>query len=271
MSKYITYIRVSTDKQFKNTKRENGEQAIHSYGIVEQRQAVKRLMKDDDIHVEEFIEIESGAKKRVELDKAIALCRATDSTLLIARLDRLYRNVAFTAALAESGIKFVCADMPLADRFTIHIMSAVAQKERDNISRNTKAALENCKRFGTRSGKPIGNKKIGTRDTGRKQAYWKQAWTLLNDPLYKTTCAYIRMLRRAKVKWVDVNTRLNEAGFRTKSGNEFKGSWARELYNNFYSPVLKERAAKWEEYTDQKRREIMEKVRREEVDYMYNN
>lgn len=92
--------------------------------------------------VQEFVETESGKshKNRPALLAALEACRKHRATLLIARLDRLARNVAFIASLMESGVEFVAVDMPHASKFTIHILAAVAEHEREIISKRTKAA-----------------------------------------------------------------------------------------------------------------------------------
>jgi DNA invertase Pin-like site-specific DNA recombinase len=85
---------------------------------------------------------------------ALEECRKRRATLLIARLDRLARNVAFIANLMESGADFIACDMPQANRLTIHILAAVAEHEREMISQRTKAALAEAKRRGTKLGNP---------------------------------------------------------------------------------------------------------------------
>ena len=85
----------------------------------------------------EFIEVESGGKsdkEREQLDAALAMCQKNGATLLVAKLDRLSRSVAYVARLMESGIKFVCADQPHVSDLTIHIIVAMAQYEREQIS-----------------------------------------------------------------------------------------------------------------------------------------
>jgi DNA invertase Pin-like site-specific DNA recombinase len=106
--------------------------------------------------VAEFTEIESGRRhtNRPQLLAALEECRKRRATLLIARLDRLARNVAFIANLMESGADFIACDMPQANRLTIHILAAVAEHEREMISQRTKAALAEAKRRGTRLGNP---------------------------------------------------------------------------------------------------------------------
>jgi DNA invertase Pin-like site-specific DNA recombinase len=105
--------------------------------------------------MQEIVEVESGKNNdRPKLKEALAACQRTGSTLLIAKLDRLSRNVAFIANLIDSGVKFVAVDMPQATEFTIHILSAVAQHERKMISRRTKEALQAAKARGVKLGSP---------------------------------------------------------------------------------------------------------------------
>jgi DNA invertase Pin-like site-specific DNA recombinase len=90
----------------------------------------------------EFTEVESGRRAdRPELAKALSACRRMGATLVIAKLDRLARNVAFISNLMESGVEFTAVDFPNANRLTIHILAAVAEHEREMISQRTKAAL----------------------------------------------------------------------------------------------------------------------------------
>ena len=96
--------------------------------------------------VGEFQDLESGRKAdRIGLVAALAMCRASRATLLIAKLDRLARSVAFISNLMEGGVDFVAADMPSVNRLTIHVLAAVAEHEREMISQRTKAALAAAK------------------------------------------------------------------------------------------------------------------------------
>ena len=104
--------------------------------------------------VGEFTEIESGKRSdRPELEKALAACKKQKAKLVIAKLDRLSRNLAFIATLMESGVQFVAADMPEANELTVHIMAAMAQYEGKQISKRTKDALAAAKKRGVRLGK----------------------------------------------------------------------------------------------------------------------
>jgi DNA invertase Pin-like site-specific DNA recombinase len=105
--------------------------------------------------VAEVVEAESGKRSdRPELARALAVCRASRATLLIARLDRLARNVAFIAGLMESGVPFVAADMPTATPFMLHVYAAMAEAEGKAISTRTKAALAAAKARGVKLGNP---------------------------------------------------------------------------------------------------------------------
>lgn len=105
--------------------------------------------------IAEFQDVESGRKDdRTGLAAALALCRSKRAILLIAKLDRLARSVAFISNLMESGVDFLAADMPTVNRLTIHVLAAVAEHEREMISQRTKAALTAAKVRGTRLGNP---------------------------------------------------------------------------------------------------------------------
>src|SRR5690606_8029265 len=103
----------------------------------------------------EFTDIETGKNdNRPELRKAIELAKESNSTLVIAKLDRLSRNLTFISTLMDAKIKFVCTDMPDANELTIHIFAALAQWERIRIGERTRAALAALKARGKRLGKP---------------------------------------------------------------------------------------------------------------------
>jgi DNA invertase Pin-like site-specific DNA recombinase len=143
--KFIAYFRVSTDKQGKS-----------GLGLEAQRQAVLQFLNGGRWSLTgEFTEVESGKRSdRLELAKALAACKRHKAKLVIAKLDRLSRNLAFIAALMDSGVEFIACDNPHANSLTIHILAAVAQHERDMISQRTKDALRAAKRRGTKLGNP---------------------------------------------------------------------------------------------------------------------
>jgi DNA invertase Pin-like site-specific DNA recombinase len=143
--KFVAYFRVSTDRQGKS-----------GLGLEAQRQAVLDYLNGGSWElVQEFVEVESGKhSERPQLEAALAACKKHRARLVIAKLDRLSRNLAFIAALMESGVEFTAVDNPHANKLTIHILAAVAQHEREMISERTKAALAAAKARGQRLGNP---------------------------------------------------------------------------------------------------------------------
>ena len=138
--KFIAYLRVSTDKQ-----------GHSGFGIEAQRKAVSDYLNGGNWQLlAEYVEVESGKRAdRPQLIAALSLyAKATGVVVVIAKLDRLARNVAFISNLMESGVEFVAADMPMANRLTVHVLAAVAEHEREMISQRTKAALAAAKARG---------------------------------------------------------------------------------------------------------------------------
>jgi DNA invertase Pin-like site-specific DNA recombinase len=113
------------------------------------------IRSNGDRLLAEYVEIESGKRNdRPVLAEALAACRKHKAKLVIAKLDRLARNAAFLLALRDSGVDFVCADMPDANRLTIGILAVVAEDEARRISERTKAALQAKKAQGYKLGNP---------------------------------------------------------------------------------------------------------------------
>jgi DNA invertase Pin-like site-specific DNA recombinase len=145
VANFVAYYRVSTDKQ-----------GITGLGMDAQRDAVTRFLATRGQLAAEFVEVESGKQhtNRPQLTAALAECRKRRAVLVIAKLDRLARNVHFISGLMNSDVEFVAVDMPSANRLTIHILAAVAEHEREMISQRTKAALAQAKARGTKLGNP---------------------------------------------------------------------------------------------------------------------
>ena len=124
-------------------------------GLEAQKAAVLAFINGNAELLAEFTEVESGKHAdREELKKAIAACKKHKAKLVIAKLDRLSRNLAFIATLMESGVEFVAVDMPEANKLTVHILAAMAEHEREQISKRTRDALAVAKRRGKRLGNP---------------------------------------------------------------------------------------------------------------------
>ncbi|HEY1885949.1 MAG TPA: recombinase family protein [Roseiarcus sp.] len=140
--KFVAYYRVSTQEQGKS-----------GLGLEAQRKAVVDYLDGGKWElIAEFTEIESGKRDgRPELAKAIAMCKRQKARLVIAKLDRLSRDVAFIATLMK-GVDFLAVDNPHANKFTVHILAAVAEFERDAISKRTREALAAAKARGVKLG-----------------------------------------------------------------------------------------------------------------------
>ena len=141
--KFVSYLRVSTQRQ-----------GISGLGLEAQREAVATYLNGGRWSlVQEVVEVESGRRNdRPAIAEALRLCRLHRATLIIAKLDRLARNVHFISSLMESGVEFVAVDFPQANRLTVHILAAVAEHEASMISARTKAALGAAKARGVRLG-----------------------------------------------------------------------------------------------------------------------
>jgi DNA invertase Pin-like site-specific DNA recombinase len=151
---YVAYYRVSTQRQGRS-----------GLGLDAQRAAVEPWRGDI---VAEFTEIESGKKSdRPELARALAACRERGATLLIAKLDRLARNLHFVSGLLESNVPIMAADMPEADRTFLQMAAVFAEWEGRKISERTRAALAAAKARGVKLGCPCPEK--GGATTKRKR------------------------------------------------------------------------------------------------------
>jgi DNA invertase Pin-like site-specific DNA recombinase len=140
---FIAYFRVSTTRQ--------GNSGL---GLEAQQKSVRDYLNGGAWRlVSEFTEVESGKNNdRPKLLEALTACRIHNATLVIAKLDRLSRDAHFLLSLQKAGVRFVAADMPHADNFTVGILSMVAQKEREMISQRTKDALAAAKARGVKLG-----------------------------------------------------------------------------------------------------------------------
>ena len=145
IGKFVSYLRVSTDRQGRS-----------GLGLEAQRKAVADYLNGGNWElIAEFVEVETGKRDdRPKLREALHRAKVTGATLVIAKLDRLSRNLAFIAALQDSGAKFVAADMPEANETMIQFMAVIAQHERKMISTRTKAALAAARARGKRLGNP---------------------------------------------------------------------------------------------------------------------
>ena len=209
--KFVAYYRVSTARQ-----------GASGLGLDAQKEAVRNYLNGGSWQlVDEVIEVESGKRSdRPKLQEAIRLCRLHKATLVIAKLDRLARNVAFVSNLMESGVEFTAVDFPQANRLTVHILAAVAEHEAKAISDRTKAALAAAKARGRKLGGDRGNL-ANVSATGRensiiaRQAKAAHRAADLRDTLTEMTNNGATSLRQLAVE-------LNKRGIPTARG----GRWS---------------------------------------------
>ena len=142
--KFVAYYRVSTHRQ-----------EVSGLGLDAQRMAVLNYLEGQHSNIiEEFTEVESGGGNvnRPKLSLALESCRRNRATLVISKLDRLARNVAFIASLMDTGVPFIATDHPSAKPFELHLFAALGQEELRMISERTKAALAAAKQRGQKLG-----------------------------------------------------------------------------------------------------------------------
>lgn len=215
MKSYIAYYRVSTQKQ-----------GTSGLGLEAQRAAVQAFVKDSPI-LAEFVEVESGKNNsRPQLYSAMEEAKKKGATLVIAKLDRLSRNAGFIFALRDSGIDFVCSDIPDANTLTIGIFAVLAQYERELISQRTKSALAAKKIQGFVLGKPE-----NFTNEGRAKGRATQAAQRGYNPHIPRATALITHLRSSGYSFVKITKELNEHQFKTVSGKEFHCEQVRRIWN----------------------------------------
>lgn len=199
MTNYIAYYRVSTNKQ--------------NLGIDAQRAAVKSYLKDKDACLlAEYSEKESGkCDSRMALQTAIEQCKQTGATLIIAKLDRLSRNVSFVFALKDSGVNFIACDLPIFSTLTLAVFVGLAENERELISTRTKAALAVLKRRGVRLGRP--NASFSNED--RVKASESNKNKALNNANNIKAVAMVKLLYKQTGNMSEIARSLNANGFKT--------------------------------------------------------
>jgi DNA invertase Pin-like site-specific DNA recombinase len=143
--RWVAYYRVSTDRQ--------GDSGL---GLDAQRKLVSDYLNGGNwVLSAEFTEVESGKRSdRPQLAAALVMCRKLKAKLIVANLSRLSRNVSFISALMDSGVEFVAADMPHANKMALQVLAVFAEYERDQISERTRRALAQAKERGVQLGGP---------------------------------------------------------------------------------------------------------------------
>jgi DNA invertase Pin-like site-specific DNA recombinase len=213
MKTYVAYYRVSTQKQ-----------GVSGLGLAAQKAAVASFAKDASINAE-YVEVESGKKnKRIQLAAAIADAKQRGATLLIAKLDRLSRNAGFIFTLKDSGVQFICADMPDANTLTVGIFAVMAQHERETIAKRTKDALA-AKRA---RGEKLGNASNFTAEGRAKGQATRQANAQI-DKANVQAAELIRLYHANGKSLRKIATALNDKGFPTRRGRQFTAATVQRL------------------------------------------
>ncbi|MCD7932985.1 MAG: recombinase family protein [Tannerellaceae bacterium] len=217
MGKYIAYYRVSTKKQ--------------TLGLDAQKKIVNDYI--DNINgelINEYSEKESGKNNnRIELEKAIEECKRTNSTLIIAKLDRLSRQISFIFALRDAGIDFYCCDIPQLNTLTLGVFATVAQNERELVSKRTKEALAAKKEKGIKLGAP--NPKF-TEDM-RKQATIVNKEKANTNSNNKRAYSVIIGLHEKKYSLQKIANYLNNNDFRTSRNKLFTATAVKRLIDRY--------------------------------------
>jgi len=222
MKKFVTYYRVSRK-----------EQGLSTLGLLAQRTSVEKyVISQNGKIVGDYTEIETGTNKRerVEIRKAIQKAKEEGAILVIAKLDRLARNVNFVSSLMDAGIEFLAVDMPSANNFTIHIFSALAEQEAKLISSRTKLALAELKNKGVILGTPK-NLNSEARTKGIKVI--KE--NAVNNDRNRQALSIILNCKEKGMSYREIAKYLNDLNFKTRYGNIFFPATVLQLYRRMQS------------------------------------
>lgn len=229
---YIGYYRVSTKSQGRS-----------GLGLSAQRDYVNRFLREGDILVDSYQDIETGKNSnRPQLLEAIKKCKETGSTLLIAKLDRLSRNAKFILTLRDSKVNFVCADMPDANSLTIGMMAIIAQDEVERTSKRVKDALGVIKDKLNRGDKHVSKNgnvitKLGSgnniTDEIRNKGLMVRKRNAKNNPESKKAGALIISLKESGKSFYQITKILNASGFKAPRGGEFSQAQTKRLYERY--------------------------------------
>ena len=205
---FVAYLRVSTQRQ--------GSSGL---GLQAQQDIIRNYLNGDS-PIAEFVEVESGRKsERPQLHKALELCKKRKATLIVAKMDRLSRNVTFTSQLLDSGIEIVFCDFPKANRLVLTIIAAISEYEAGLIRKRTKEALQVKKEQGFKLGKPenlINNLERAIANSKKTNMEKAQ-----NNPNNRRAVALLRNLVKITSNLSEMARLLNDEGFVTSRGCKF--------------------------------------------------
>lgn len=210
---YVAYLRVSTQKQ-----------GFSGLGLEAQKEIIQNYLSDK-IPIAEYIEVESGRKTdkgRPKLKEALEICRKTGGTLIVAKLDRLSRNVFFLSQLLESDVDIVFCDFPQANKMVLHILAAISQYEAELIATRTKQALAAKKAKGCTLGNP--EHLVGKLDEAVAKSVETNKRKAEENPNNKRAAAMLKVLAKEGRTLQEMADYLNEQGFTTSKGYRFSRS-----------------------------------------------
>ena len=210
---YVAYLRVSTQKQ-----------GYSGLGLEAQREIIHNFLYDKN-PIAEFLEVESGRKTdkgRPKLKEALEICRKTGATLIVAKLDRLGRNLSFLSQLLESDVDIVFCDFSQANKIVLHILAAISQYEAELVATRTKQALAAKKAQGYTLGNPehlmdkLDEAVAKSVETNKRKAE--------ENPNNKRAAAMLKVLAKERRTLQEMADYLNEQGFTTSKGYRFSRS-----------------------------------------------
>ena len=211
--RFVAYLRVSTQRQ-----------GYSGLGLEAQREIIHNYLRDRK-PIFEYVEVESGRKTdkgRPKLKEALSQCRTYGAKLIVAKLDRLARNVSFLSALLDSDVEIVFCDFPQANKMVLHILASISQYEAELISTRTKQALAAKKSRGCKLGNPehLMDKHKEAIANSNKTNRMKAE----NNPNNKRAIAMLRILAEQGMTLTEMTDKLNKEGFVTSKGYEFRPS-----------------------------------------------
>lgn len=217
MKKYVAYYRVSRKTQ-----------QISGLGLAAQKSTVTKFVESNNgTLISEYTEVETGTNKRerIAIHQAIEEARKQDAVLVIAKIDRLARNVSFVSSLMDAGVEFVACDMPSANNFTIHIFSALAEQEAKLIATRTVLSLQELKLKGV---------KLGTPKNLTQEARNKGLQVIKNNAAINSNNRQAQSIivscKEKGMTYREIASHLNELEFKTRYGNEFYPLTVQRLY-----------------------------------------
>ena len=211
--RFVAYLRVSTQKQ-----------GYSGLGLEAQREIIKNYLREKK-PIFEYIEVESGRKTdkgRPKLKEALTQCRTYGAKLIVAKLDRLARNVSFLSALLDSDVEIVFCDFPQANKMVLNILASISQYEAELISTRTRQALAAKKARGCKLGNP--EHLLDKHQAAIEKSNQTNRRKAADNPNNKRAVAMLKVLAAQGMTLTEMTDKLNNEGFVTSKGYQFRPS-----------------------------------------------